>query len=262
MVAFNNKKRKAKRVPLRKKYSKSTGVKALAKRVSNLVRQFKPEKKTYLLNSPPGAGGAYPLGQLNGTSSGGGYLGFDISCSPGQGTLGSSRNGNEIQMTSAYYQFQFIQQSACTSPVKVKMYWFSVQGYPQSNPTGVVTALFNPNPFTNQTIYDAHSSLDSNYLGNFKLIKTKTVIVGADNYSGLTQIKTVNVGLKLKKPITVRFTGDGSNIQTEGWVYLVIMADNGNCSTSVVGTASNVANTAINTGLLMNYNFITYFTDV
>lgn len=249
-----------KRVPRRRVY-KNRGVKALARKVSRMSYMLQPEKKTYLQNSPSSANGSLALGQLVGTTSGGGFIALDVSCSPAQGAVGNARIGNEIKMTSAYYQFQFIQQSATTSPIKLKMYWFLIKGYPQSTPAGSAQIIFNPNPFTNYTLYDAHSTLDNNHLANFRLLRTKTITIGQDNYSGLKMTKTVNVGLKLKKPISVRFQADGNQTQTDGWIYLYIMADSGNCSSSVASTATNVAHTEVNTGLFVNYNFITYYTD-
>lgn len=247
--------RKGRRVPLRKRVVPTT---ALARRITALEKTSVPEKKSFLLNNS-GASASPVLGQVNYNSNG--YFSLDITPYPSQGTGESGRIGNDIKLTSSWLSLQFIQQSATTGPLNLKVWIFSIIGNPQSTPSGLATVLFNPNPFCNGTIYDYHSSLDPNYMSNVRILATKKIHLGGDFYSGQQQQKTVQFGLKLKKPRAIHFSGDGSQTSPSGNVYMYIMADGGNCNSASTSDLSNITTPAHLTGLKLNYNIVQYYQD-
>lgn len=258
---FNKKssvKKNIRRMPRKVKSKRYVPTTALARRIRALEKVAVPEKKHFLLNNS-GASASPVFGQVNYNSNG--FFSLDVTPYPSQGSGESNRIGNDIKLTSSWLSLQFIQQSATTGPLNLKVWLFQIIGNPQSTPAGLATVLFNPNPFCNGTIYDYHSSLDPNYMSNVRILATKKIHLGGDFYSGQQQQRTVQFGLKYKKLIDVHFSADGSQSSPSGNVYMYIMADGGNCNATTTSDLSNLTTSAHLTGLRLNYNIVQYYID-
>jgi hypothetical protein len=255
MKGKTDKKMFKKRNPKRKGSALLYRIKALERN----ARDTRPEKKCFLLNNS-GASDSIAFGQVKGNSSG--FFSMDCTCYPPQGGGESQRIGNDITHTSMRASFQVNQQANLTGKINMKIWVLQIVGNPQSNPAGLATVLFNPNPFTNGTIYDYHSTIDNNYFRNVRVLGTKKISIGDDRYSGQRLHNTYQFGLKFKKPIKVSFSADGSVSTPAGSVYLYIMCDGGNCDSATTSTISNLPHTTVSTGLTLNYNILHYYTDV
>lgn len=248
--------RKATKKPVVRK-----GVKRVYKRstVDSMVKRAltkytpKVEKKSYDVSVGQVQ---QQVGQVNGNSSG--HWVFEVNPIPANGTSQVQMIGNEIQLTSVYYDFQFISQSAMTLGQKIKMYFVHVKGLP-INVASFASMFLDPTNFiTASSVYDYNSPRNVDYIKNFRVLGTRTAYLKPDNYG--TQGNTfarVKGGLKFKTPITIKFSGNIS----EGQILILAVADNGNTSPSTASTISNIPTTAINTGTNFYFSWRNYYTD-
>lgn len=238
----------------RRYYKKgNVNVKRIAKDVRFLKSVLNPEKKRIVINNTSNT----PVGQVNGNTSG--HLILDLTPLPVVGTGYQQRNGASIRLHSAYYQFQLYDQTATSSPVRVKFMLFSVKGTPQSTST-IPSQLLTPTPFiTGGTVYDYNSAYNPDFLKQYKMIKCWSRTMQPDQLSGQRIIKDVTVPLKFRNT-HIRFNAD-STVIASGQLILMILLDNGNMSASTASTLTNVPQTAVNTGLSVNYNLMYYYYD-
>lgn len=264
-------KRVAKKVggAVKRRYFKGKGYRnpklaQMAKDVMYLKGVLNPEKKNFVLST---AGTAIPVGQVSGPASNGGYS-FDMTPTPAQGTTSITRNGNSIKLHSSYIRFQFSQMPSTTNPIKVKIMIILVKGQPLASSGYANTAAvwLNPNPFiTGGTIYDYNSDMNPDYFGTIKVLRTKTLRVAQDQFSGSNQIVNVNMPMKYfrGKGHHVRFVADGSTSLADGQLICLITCDNGNISGTNASTLSGapLQSSAVTTGLYMSYVIEHYYYD-
>lgn len=228
----------------------------LASKVAGLVAMVNAEKKQYNI-----ANSAVNVGQVNANVSG--FYAFDMTPLPAQGTTASTRNGNSIKLHSSFLKFQIFQQAGTSSPVKFKIYICAIKGNSVSVGTFPSTVL-NPNTFvTGANIYDLNSDFDPDYFPTFRIVKTVTGIVKPDNITSQTIVQNLKIPLKYNggKGHHVRFPDDASTSASNGQLVCFIVCDTGNMSGTTVSTLSGVFNTAINTGVRVNYNIQHYYYD-
>lgn len=248
---------------VKRRYFKGKGynnpkVSQMAKDIMFLKNTINAEKKVfqqYLQNALVGQVSA----NLNG------YYFQDITPNPAQGTTSITRTGNSIKHHSSYIQFQFSQQSAVVSPVRLKIYLIRVVGQSILSPSGTVPqTMFDPNPFISggSNIYDYNSNRNQDFFQTYKVLACKNVYLAPDNVSGQLMIKNVKMGMKYRdKWNHVKFSTDGSTAIAAGQLILMIVADSGNISTTTASTLTGIPVTAVNTGLTFQMNAFHYFYD-
>lgn len=201
------------------------------------------------------------IGQVNGNASG--HQIFDITPAPTQGDGYSNRQGNSIKWVSSHFSFFFQKQNNNNWPCTVKIQIIKIEGEPYQTPSnGILGKFIEPNRWVNTgTVYDTSSDRKPEYFKNYKVLRTKTIRFGASQYAGQTVNvqKIINFGLKLPSH-HVKWNGNSTTL-SQGQVLMLVTMDTGNCSTSTVSTLDSIANTAINTGLIMNCNKADYYYD-
>lgn len=228
-------------------------VKRIARDVTFLKSVLNPEKKRFLINNTSNT----PVGQVNGNSSG--HLIFDVTPTPAVGIGYQQRNGASIRVHSAYFQFQLYDQTATSAPVRVKMMLFSVKGTPQT-PANIPAQLLTPTPFvTGASVYDYNSAYNPDFMKQYKMIKCWKRTLEPDQVSGQRIIKDITVPLKFRNR-HIRFNADSQQI-SDGQMILLVVLDNGNMSATTASTLTNIPQTAVNTGLSVNYNLLYYYYD-
>lgn len=220
--------------------------------VSVVKRMLNAEKKMNALSV-----NGQLIGQVSGNISGMYYA--DITPTPPNGTGGSEKTGRSIKMCSWHAQMQLIQQSNAIGRQNFKIEIYQVLGSPVT-PATFATQYWFANGFVNggNTIIDYNSNVNPDFYGRYKKIYSKRVTLMPDSVSGQTDFKTISMGGKLNHHI--RFDGASTTV-ANGQLLLVIRTDSGNVSPSVVSTLTNIPQTAVSTGALLNYQIFRYYYD-
>lgn len=241
-----------------KKAPKLAKVKKDIKDLKNIVKTM--EKKRYDAYSDEDR-----LGQTSGDSDG--YYTANITANPAQDDAVNGRDGAKIQLTGMHLKFQFRQLSAGVSNYKGIIELFEVPAQVWSSATTFTETIFEANPFIRASdggaisgIIDYNSDFDPDYFGQYKKLATKRFTVNQDSASSQVIVKDVAMGVKFKKPLQIQWNDNGTTVQ-KGQIIMVVRLDTGNSSSSTATTITGVANTATNTGLMMNYHIKHYYYD-
>lgn len=190
-----------------------------------------------------------------------------VSSSLVNGNTDITRIGDEIMVTGIRQVCQFTHQQNTSQSIRLKYYLYSpsvssntasfnIGAFLYSNPI-----VFNGNS-SNPVLYDSLSSRNQDNMKNFIVHRTGSIVVPADQAS-LSQkvVKTVNLGLKFKKPWRVRF--DSTGTLTEGQIFLLIVADCGNTSSNTpsLTQVNGIPITDTYSGLNLNTYSKVYFID-
>lgn len=228
------------------------GVPQLAKDVLMMKKMLNAEKKRIGVATANTA-----FGQLNFNSSA--YIASDITPIPAQGITSATRNGASIKLNSAFLKFQVYHQSSTTQPIKFKIMIAKVAGIPESNMNTFFQQCWQPNTFLSSTIYDFHSQPNPDYFRSYKIIKSRTVTVPADQITGVNMIKDISIPLKFKNH-HIRFSADTTTVSA-GQLVMWVVADCGNISSGSSSTVTPIAVSGTSTGLIMNTSFMWYYYD-
>lgn len=203
----------------------------------------------------------YAFGQVNGNVNG--YHAEEITPSPSVGSQLNQRNGNQISITGMYMSLQLRQMSACQSPVTIVFYIMRFKGDYSSTAAQTVGNCFNANEYVGGggIIYDTQSSFNTDFFGAFKILKKVKCYLKPDQITGQQMPLSKNVALKFKKPLNVRYFGSSGTTASQGKIFLIGFANNGNRSTGTASLLTNIPIGAINTGIFLNYNIKYYYTD-
>lgn len=232
----------------------------MAKDVSMLKGMINSEKKNY-----PIVVQSQAVGQVNINANG--YYSADITPTPAQGTTSVTRNGNSIKLHSSFIKFQFSQMANTSNPIKLRIYIVLVKGIPSIIPTTFPTTMLEANPFVTGAgaIYDYNSSLNPDYFGTYKILRTKTLTLKADNAASFNSITNVSLPMKYfrGKGHHIRFASDGSQTIADGQLLMIVTADNGNVNAGTASTLSGQPTNgqAVTTGAYMDMNLNHYFYD-
>lgn len=231
----------------------------MAKDVSMLKGLINAEKKRLLQNSST----TQTIGQVSGNNSG--YYALDFTPQIAEGVTYNTRNGSSVKWTSSYLQFQMSHQSSTVARVRYEIHIVKVLGTTFANIATLVSQYLTPNQFIyNQnggaaSIYDLASSRNQDYFKNFRCLRKIKGSLEPDNISSQPVIKTFSIGMKYQDH-HIKYNLDTTTV-TNGQVVILIFTDSGNTSGSTACTLQGVPSTAVNTGLLYNYNFTHYFVD-
>lgn len=248
---------------LKKRYVTKTGkglrVNKIASDVMMLKKMINAEKKTFNENT---AGTAITVGQVVGNASGHQIL--DITPRPAQGTTSVTRNGNSIKLNSGFYELYMTKQTGGNQANKVLVEFWKVPGEPYSateisNGTAIAD-LFSANEYIpGANIYDLVSSRKQGTFTNFKRIGSRSVYFPANDISGVKNIKLLRIPMKFGHHI--KFASDGSQTIEKGQILMTMRAENGNKSTVTANTLNGVSVQGVDTGISLQYNFVSYFID-
>lgn len=228
------------------------GVPQLTKDVLMLKKMVNAEKKRLSVATSNTA-----FGQLNFNTSA--YIATDITPVMSQGTTSNTRNGASIKLSSGYLKFQVYHQSSTTQPVKFKVIIAKVKGIPEPTMSTFLQQCWVPNQFLSSSIYDFNSQPNPDYFRAYKIIRSKTITVPADQITGVNMIRDFAIPLKFKNH-HIRFNGD-TNTVAAGQIVMWVLADCGNISSGSASTVTPIAVSGTSTGLIMNTNFQWYYYD-
>lgn len=228
------------------------GVPQLTKDVLMMKKMLNAEKKRVSVGTANTS-----FGQLNYNSSA--YIATDITPVPSQGTTASTRTGASIKLNSAYLKFQIYHQSSTKQPIKVRIMIAKVMGIPESNMTTFFQQCWAPNAFLSSTIYDFNSQPNPDYFRAYKIIKSRTLTIPADQIADVNMIKDISIPLRFKNH-HIRFNADTTTVST-GQLVMWVVADCGNVSSGSTSTVTPIAVSGTSTGLIMNTNFQWYYYD-
>jgi len=252
--SFARYKKPYRRYPKRSSTITKTAVRKVIK--SELNKQIETKRYSTTFSSTD-----YSMGQVIGNGTG--YFADDITPLPAQGTGVSNRTGNEIKLTGCYMTLQLRQQALAVAPNKITFYIVRMKGDYQAPISDFVESMLNTTEYigAGSTIYDTQSSLNTDYMGIYKIVKKFNVYMKPDQYSGQQMPVVRNIPLSFKKkPAVVRYFASGTGI-AYGRYFIVALCANGNASTVTTSTLANVPVTGINTGVFINYSIKWYYHD-
>lgn len=238
--------------PVKKRVAKKT---TMIRTLRNMMTK-QLEKKHYTIAY---AATDATMGQV--TGNGNGFYSGEVTPIPGQNTTSSGRIGNDINITGCYMTMQLRQMSGATAPVKLTFYLLRMRGDYSSNASQVVTNTWTTSEYAGGggIIYDTQSAMNPDFFGSFRILKKFNMYIKPDQFTGQQMPCVRNVPLKFTKPLNLRFFS-GSGISS-GKIFLCGFASNGNASTAVASTITNIPVTAINTGQFINFSMKWYYTD-
>lgn len=198
------------------------------------------------------------VGQISGNASG--HYIADWTPVPTQGDGYNNRQGNSIRWKSSHYSFFFQRQTNSVGPMHIRIQLIKVIGEPYTTPSTILGKFIEPNRWiTGGTVYDTASDRKPEYFKQYRVLRTVNVKFPAlqISSSGPATQKIVNFGLRLPNH-HVKWNNN-SNTLADGQVICLITCDTGNVG--AVSTLDSVANTAINTGVVMSVNKVDYYYD-
>lgn len=232
-------------------YVKSRG--NLLKDVSMLkkmVRRTKPEVK-YITNPVS----SDLVGQVDGN--GGGASGFFITNTCGAGVGVGDRNGLETKLIGINMRMQFSQQSAATGPIRLIMDVFKFTDR-SSTIANLVNLIYQTDSISG--VVDYNSTRNPSYVREYKRIYSRKISLKPDNFSG--QLMLADLKGLIKQNQKLRYAATTTADAVNYGYAVIIRSDTGNKSTTTASTNTNIANTAVSTGVLYRIFYKTYYTDV
>lgn len=204
----------------------------------------------------------YTMGQCAGNANA--YFAADVTPYQIPGSNPNQHTGNSIDITSFYMQLQIRQMPAATAPARIKFYLFRCKGSNTEVASALVGNLFNYNLFAGggNQIFDANSSMNIDYMGNYTLLKRWTCYLKADQFSGQQMPLTRSIGKRFKKPLKVQWFAQTAGAYSQGRIILVALSDCGNASAATASTLTNIPVQTANTGQLLNFSIRWYYTDM
>lgn len=249
---------KKRRMPKRK--PKMMALATLSRQVKKLQSQNDGEKKRSSVLS------AGALGQVDANSDG--AIVVDVTPLVAQGVQTNQRNGASIRLHSSNYNFQISQQVSSNTRIRYRISWLAVNG-PAISSSNIVSGFFNhvyqPNAFISGSIRDYNCQKNPDFFGTYKTIRTITGTIEPDAFSGMSTSRSFNVGLKYNrgKGHDIRYNQNlgGADSVFNGQIVMVIQIDRGNSSTTTTSGITGALDSAINTGLYVQYNRLDYYYD-
>lgn len=210
------------------------------------------------------------LGQIQGTASG--YLTYDITPQPAQGTTGKQRVGDSINLTSLHTALQIYEQGdASSGRVKFRYMYVldtapcSTDVYTTGDSNNPIEKMYNVNGFiktfsgAQATVKDISSNRNQEFYSRFRILRSGETSMRPDTITNTSnRLVTAKMGYKFRKPLPLKL--NSSNEALHHRVILLIFASSGN-----VGLASNllggVPDLAADSGYIFNHESVSYFTD-
>lgn len=226
--------------------NKKLNVGQIVRDVAMVKKLMNVEKKRWILSASN-----QPVGQVLGNLSG--YYQTDLTpfCTSGVGY--NQRTGSSLKVVSYHMQMQFISQSAAVGRTNFKILIMETLAG-SFNPV----AAYLDNTFVSGSIVDYNSQINPDQYGRYKIIQSKRVSIEPDSSTGQVAYRTASMGKKHQ--VHIRFQLDTATV-TNKRIYMLILADSGNASTTTASTLTGIPQTAINTGATVSYNWTAYYVD-
>lgn len=232
-------------------------MKQIMKDVTYLKSVLNPEKKSFSFSSTD----TY-VGQCNVNADG--YYVRDITPIPSQSDLSTGRNGNSIRVHSTHFKFQ-LQQMASSSgnAIRFKIMLCKVIGAPIAE-AQIPGLMYKQNTFVLNAgvpaIIDYNSDRREDTFKRFIILRQKNVSLAPSQHNSNYSIYTGSMGLKYKSH-HVKFTSDGSQSVSDGQLFLLVLADNGNTSQTTNSTLSGTQTIAFATGANLQTDITHWYYD-
>lgn len=220
----------------------------IVKDVMMLKKLVNVEKKRFDLVASSAS-----IAQVNGLSSNAFYV-QDLTPIPISGSGYNQRSGASIKIVSGFMKLQVWQQINNNHTMKFRLELWKVKGETVT-PSNMVSQLYLLNQANG--LIDSNSLRNPDYFGDAKKILTKSFTLKSQ-FSNDVAITDVKIPIKLQHH--VRYDTDTTTV-VDGQIFMLILADSGNKSSSVVSTTPNIPITAINSGALFNQDIKWYFVD-
>jgi len=226
----------------------------LAKKVMTLTRLIgTPEKKKFSTSLQDQA-----VGQCNVNANG--YHVFNATPQMAQGNTSVTRVGNNINLISSHFKFQFQAMSNWNTGCRVKIMLIKVIGTPTSASLVPPDMFYNNSFITGGSIIDYNSDRNEQTWGNYQVLRTKTFRMKDNNHTNQLPIYTGSLGIKYKKH-QIKFSADGSTSIVAGQLVMLVLCDNGNASTTLVSSLTGTASTGTLTGCYYQMDISHWYTD-
>lgn len=229
----------------------------IIKDVKWLKSVLNPEKKSYSLQSTD----TY-VGQCNVNTEA--YYCRDITPMPNQNALSTGRSGNSIRLHATYFKYQLQQMSSSAgNRIKFKIMICKTVGTPLAA-QNIPDQMFKNNSFVllggSPAIIDYNSDRREDTYKQFVVLRSKTVTLGPSQHSTNYAVVTGSMGVRYKSH-HVKFQSDNSTILSDGQIFLLIMADNGNISQTTNSTLAGTQTTAFASGALLQTDITHWYYD-
>lgn len=257
--AAKNVKRAAKQRYFKGGKYRKPNVYTMAKDISLLRGMLNSEKKIFSIDS--GEGQSYPLGQVDGNSSGHFILGFTPNLS--QGTANNDRIGSQVKLTSFHLDLQLWSQSNAISGNKFVFEIWNIEGQYDGSLSNFMSDVFTANPFTTGgvAVYDLTSNRNVDNFKNYKCVYRKRLYLPPEDQAGQVSMRTFQLGHRYgKNGHMVRWVSPSSPTVTSGYQVLVIRADQGNAG-ATASTIGGIPTSTGYTGAWVKYNLTHYYID-
>jgi len=237
----------------------------IAKDAAMIVRTLNAEKKIWAIAAGNQLSTGQAVGQVNGNNSG--TRCYDITPLLEQGVTATTRNGDSVKFTSAYFQFMVSQQTANVIANKLSIELWHYNGGSPISEADFLAALYQPTVFSSVTDFQSARNIDR--LGDMRMIRKMVVRLEGDTTNNALNVRYVNMPIKFNKGKGhhIRYTGATITnnplvdiVNGRSQLFLVYRAESGNRSTATASTL-NVPITAINTGLFVQASYTMYFYD-
>lgn len=199
------------------------------------------------------------VGQVNYNSSG--HCVVEITPTPSQGTGYGTRVGSSISLRSIHSRLQLQTQDNFLANGNYK--FMIVQT--RNGDAFDITKFLNWNRFvyalSSTAIYDTISERDPDYFRDYQVLRTKVIKFPQDTFNNNKQQRTFSLSLNFgRNGKHIRYD-DNTNTPTNTRLYIVALADTGNCSGVNASTLGGIMVTGVQTGAFFNMEQTSYFID-
>jgi len=253
-----------KRYNIGKKKKGGINMMQVAKDAAMLVKTLNAEKKIWTITAGNTLANAVGVGQVNVNNTGSQV--FDISPLVLQNVTATGRTGDSIKFTSAYFQFMVAQQAFATIRNTLSIELWHYNGGSVIGQNDFLTHLYKPTVFSG--VIDFQSPRNEDYMGDFRLIRRKRVVLDPDSVNSAKTVRYINIPVSFNrgKGHHVRYTGsditnnplvDIANGRSQ--LFLIYRCESGNRNATV--STANVPITTGSSGMEVSASYTMYYYD-
>lgn len=247
----------------KKRYKTKTGgmrTKQLVKDVMYLKSVLNPEKKRFTNNSLAD-GGSLRVGQTNGLVDGV----YTMTAHPiiPQGITSGTRNGASVKLHSSIWHLKLNGQTNQINAIRGIIEIWSITDQTYATNVDFLQAKYDLNPFIGAPgVRDTNSQYDPDFYTMGKCLARRRFTVRNDDVNGQNNSVDMMIPIKYNKGQGhhLRYAADSTTL-TSGQLVMIIRCNRGNCSASTVSTMTGILETAVLTGIDLQYNVIHYYYD-
>lgn len=199
------------------------------------------------------------VGQVN--YNGSGHSIVEITPTPSQGTGYGNRMGSSISLRSYHIMIQLQTQDNFLANGNYK--FMIVQT--RNGDAFDISKFLNVNRFiyalSSTAVYDTVSERDPDYFKDYQILRTKVIKFPQDTFNNNKQQRTFSLSLNFgRNGKHIRYD-DNTNTPTNTRLYIVAVADTGNCNASTASTLGGIMVSGAQTACFYNMEHVAYFID-